>query len=578
MSLRVRVNDRSGETLQYNIAALGFTDWRRVGTRLRTVAGYWGGDGNGRMDYPCTFQSIVIDRPSRGYVGQGTVLLDRLELIREAKPKPAAFAVEALGRHVGNIYTPMDDIVIRVTANDETADRLEWEVVDCFDKTLAAESVPVGVEPVRLSWNYPRLGWFRWRLRLLAGDEKLGEQEFRFGTLPPADDMRPRGPSVFGVCSHFCREHWPLEALELVARAGIAHIRDEMSWGSLEREKDTLVFPERYDQYVDAALALGIEPLLILDYSNRFYDEGNFPASPEAQTGFARYASAVATKFRGRLKYYEVWNEWSIGCGMRGKPKSTPEVYAGLLEGTYRAVKEADPSATVVGLGGEHSKNHIEYIDGMLAAGAVGTMDAASVHCYRYPRGPEATDLLGELQNVTKVLGKHDGEQPLWVTEIGWPTHVGPRGVRERVQAQMLVKTYAICMATGSVDKVFWYDFKDDGLKREYNESNFGIVHHQDFNLAPKPAYIALATMTRLLRGAVFHEALGLGDDVAGFSFTAPDAPEVTVLWTTGEKVRVKTSPLAGVTTIMGDGWRSGGIVELTPEPVFLVGAGVIRR
>ncbi|MGD8239250.1 MAG: hypothetical protein PVH68_11895 [Armatimonadota bacterium] len=572
LSLRVRVNDRSGETFQYNIASLGFTGWRRVGTLLRTAGGHWGGDGNGRVDYPCTFDSLLIDRPSRGYVGTGTLLLDRLALVREAEPKPAPFAVEALDRRVGNIYEPGEEIAIRVISQDEAADRLQWEVADYWDEVLATQSVAVEDEPVPLSWRSGALGWFRWKLRIVAGDEKLGEQEFRFGVLPPLDEMRPREPSAFGVCSHFCREHWPLEALQLVARARIAHIRDEMSWGSVEREKGTFRFPERYGEYVDAALSLGVEPLLILDYANSFYDGGNFPASQEAQEGFARYAREVATRFRGRLKYYEVWNEWSIGCGMRGKPKSTPEVYAGLLERTYRAVKKADPSATVVGIGGEHSKNHLDYIEGMLAAGAVDNMDAASVHSYRYPRGPDATDLLGELQNVEHVLRGHGGAQRIWLTEIGWPTHIGPRGVPERVQAQMLVKTYVLCLAAGCVDKVFWYDFKDDGLKREYNESNFGIVHHQEFNLAPKPAYVACAMLSRLLSAATFEQPLDFGEAARGLAFRAPGGNQINVLWTSDSPVRMHLKRGSRLVDMMGNESKPTGEVQLTADPVYVIG------
>ena len=112
--LRARVADSSGETFQFDVARLAFIGWRQVGALLRTPRGRWGGDGNGEMDYPCKFDSLVIDRPSRGFTGEGTILLDRLALLREAKQKPPAFTVEAHGRHVGNIYEPGEEIVLRV--------------------------------------------------------------------------------------------------------------------------------------------------------------------------------------------------------------------------------------------------------------------------------------------------------------------------------------------------------------------------------------------------------------------------------------------------------------------------------
>ena len=350
LSLRVRISDRSGETFQFDVASLAFTGWRQLGALLRSPAGHWGGNNDVKIDYPCAFDSLVIDCPSRGYVGTGTILLDRLALVREAKPQPAPFSVETLGRHIGNIYEPGEEIVIRVVplrisgtdSQDKTSgvsprnpDKLQWEIVDYWDKTLASDSVPVGAEPVRLSWRSQQLGWFRWKLQALAGEEKLGEQEFRFAVLPPLDQMRPRG-------------------------------------------------------------------------------------------------------------------------------------------------------------------------------------------------------------------------------------------VSERVQAQMLVKTYVLCLAAGCAEKVFWYDFKDDGLTCEDNESNFGIVHHQQFNCAPKPAYVALATLSRVLRGATFEDAMNLPEGAVGFAFKRRDGRPVAVMWALSGEVPVAPGDEVTLTDIMGNERRVTARLAVTVEPVYV--------
>ena len=71
-----------------------------------------------------------------------------------------------------------------------------------------------------------------------------------------------------------------------------------------------------------------------------------------------------------------------------------------------------------------------------------------------------------------------------WVTEIGYPTHRTSGGCDEATQARFCVRTLALLQATRSVEKVFWYDLKNDGLSREYNEHNFGLIHHQNLNCA----------------------------------------------------------------------------------------------
>ena len=85
---------------------------------------------------------------------------------------------------------------------------------------------------------------------------------------------------------------------------------------SVEREKGKLAMPEQFDTYVRKAAAEGLNVLLILDYANRFYDDGDRPRSPEAIEGFCRYAEFVVRHFGKDVRMYEIWNEWDIGIGL----------------------------------------------------------------------------------------------------------------------------------------------------------------------------------------------------------------------------------------------------------------------
>ncbi|MBI4551147.1 MAG: hypothetical protein HY710_02680, partial [Candidatus Latescibacteria bacterium] len=87
--------------------------------------------------------------------------------------------------------------------------------------------------------------------------------------------------------------------------------------------------------------------------------------------------------------------------------------------------------------------------------------------------------------------------KPTWLTELGWPTgaHLA---VTEQTQAEYLVKAYIMALAVPGLDKCFWYDFRDDAADPSYWESNLGLLRQ---DMSPKPAYLAFATMTRLLHG-----------------------------------------------------------------------------
>ncbi len=103
---------------------------------------------------------------------------------------------------------------------------------------------------------------------------------------------------VVGACTHFSQGKGILDRnLERIKQAGIASIRDEVGWGAVEREKGKLAMPEQFDTYVRQAAAQGVNVLLILDYANRFYDDGDRPRSPEAIEGFCRYAEFVVRHF-----------------------------------------------------------------------------------------------------------------------------------------------------------------------------------------------------------------------------------------------------------------------------------------
>lgn len=109
---------------------------------------------------------------------------------------------------------------------------------------------------------------------------------------------------------------------------------------------------------------------------------------------------------------------------------------------------------------------------------------------------------MGEIRTVAAMVEAEGGPARLWVTEIGWPTHADERGVDERTQARYLVRTLALLRSIEVVEKVYWYDFKNDGLDTQYNEDNFGLIRHQKHGLAPKRGVVAAAVFSRLTAGA----------------------------------------------------------------------------
>ena len=420
-----------------------------------------------------------------------------------------------------------------------------------------------------ISRTSPEQGYFECRIELVRGGRDADARLFSWAVLPHAAQRNP----FVGMGCHFRGAAYPLECMDLLARYGLTEFRDEIPWSSVEQEPGRYALPPDGAEFVARAEKLGLNPLLILDYGNRLYDDGGFPNSSAAVAAYAEYSAAMARMLRGKVRDFEVWNEWTIGCGMRGRPgENTPERYGRLLRAAYRAIHASGGGeVTVVGLGGEHSGHHFEQIRGMVRSAGAGSMDAYSVHGYRYPRAPEETDLVGEIRTVAAMVEAEGGPARLWVTEIGWPTHADERGVDERTQARYLVRTLALLRSIEVVEKVYWYDFKNDGLDTQYNEDNFGLIRHQKHGLAPKRGVVAAAVFSRLTAGAE-PRAVWQRDGAWAVLLAAPEG-QLAIAWDTGRGQEIKLQQAdAEVFDTMGNRLAGLGALELTEDPLYVVG------
>jgi polysaccharide biosynthesis protein PslG len=340
-------------------------------------------------------------------------------------------------------------------------------------------------------------------------------------------------PFLVGACTHFGQARGMLKAnLSMMRQAGITSLRDDIGWRAIERRKGQYQMPVAWDELVDEGRNAGLEPLLILDYGNPLYDNGDKPRSAEGIEAFARYADFVATHFQGRVKLYEVWNEWDIAIG--SKTPGTPDDYVALLKAVYPRIKAVDPSITV--FGGAPTPEGIRngWLERIMEKGALQFMDALSIHTYTYgetgrAREPEAW---GEwMTQVEAQAQRYSGGKmvPLEITETGWPTQSDRRGTPPEVSAAYLARLFVLARTMPFLKGVWWYDFQDDGWNAAYNENNFGIVRP---DLTPKPAWFALASVAALAARGEYLGRVNSGDAALWvLRFREPGGAETWVLW-----------------------------------------------
>jgi polysaccharide biosynthesis protein PslG len=311
-------------------------------------------------------------------------------------------------------------------------------------------------------------------------------------------------PEGAGVNIHFTRGHQ--RDLDLIAAAGFKFIRMDFSWSGTERAPGQYNWGD-YDELTANLEQRGLRPLYILDYSNGLYEDQIVshdpisgkerrdiasPRKPGSVAAFARWAGAAAAHFKGRRVIWEIWNEPNIGFW---KPKPEVKDYIALVQATTKAVRQADPAATVVAPAS--SGFPWRFLEELLAApGVLDQLDAVSVHPYR-SQAPETADAdyLRLRSLIERFAPLPKKSMPILSGEWGYSTQ--DKGLSLDKQAAYLARQQLHNLLHG-VPISIWYDWKNDGLDPAYNEHNFGTVSN---NLALKPSYLAMQTLARQLKG-----------------------------------------------------------------------------
>lgn len=238
---------------------------------------------------------------------------------------------------------------------------------------------------------------------------------------------------------------------------------------------------------------------------------------PDDVADFANFMTALATRYKGQVQAYEIWNEPNLNYEWGNQPPD-PAAYTALLKAAYIAVKKVDPEALVIsgglattGGGSPTAYGDLDFLEGMYKAGAKGYFDAFGSHPYTYGLSPDETQPDGlSLDRVEEqyqvMIAQGDGDTPIWITELGWvlQTHwdLGEHqtiGVTEEQQALYLARAYTkIEQEWPFVQAVFLFnlDFSTVPWYPASEPMRWYAILNPD--RTPRPAYITLhETMRR---------------------------------------------------------------------------------
>ena len=186
--------------------------------------------------------------------------------------------------------------------------------------------------------------------------------------------------------------------LSLVNDAGFRWVKQEIPWREVEgHAKGTWQWgsPDRIMDQIDS---YGLNVIVRLGSQPEWASSSViFPevGPPDDLQDFYDYVYAVASRYKGRVKAYQIWNEPNLAREWGQRPPN-PAEYVEMLRVGYQAVKDADPDAIVISAGLAPTTRHDEeampdiyYVQGMYDAGAAPYFDALGVHAPGYKSPPE---------------------------------------------------------------------------------------------------------------------------------------------------------------------------------------------
>ena len=316
------------------------------------------------------------------------------------------------------------------------------------------------------------------RLFAVTGEEGIARQilavlQWGFHWMRPLPKQSPHVAVAhtdqipFGVNTFLDQEVEPQkreQTLQMVKDAGFQWIRQSFPWYDIEihgkgdfedrRHEPYRSAWDKYDHIVTTTVNNNLDIIARLeappDWSRFDGDARGAFGPPDDLVDFGDYVKAVVARYKGRIHYYQIWNEPNIYPEW-GNQKVDPASYTELLCVAYSVVKEADPTAVIISgamaptveLGTwnpDYAGNNmmdVVFLQRMYDAGAGDCFDIMAVNDYMLWSGPSDKRLRVTQVNFSRPLwvrdvmvANGDAAKPIWISEMNSnavPENLDPR-------------------------------------------------------------------------------------------------------------------------------------------------------
>ena len=350
----------------------------------------------------------------------------------------------------------------------------------------------------------------------------------------PEVDSRPWSVG----CETLCRDYIDYNLYkEYLVPLGIKLIRLQGGWAKTEQEKGVLNF-QWLDEIVDDALARGLEVWLETDYGNPIYEGGGgrdlgagFPVSAEALAAWDKWVEALATRYKGKVKIWAMWNE---------PDRHPPQDIAAFNIRTAEIIKRIIPDARIGAL--SLAQNKPKLLEACLAPIAEkGKLDLFEWIIYHgYSPNPDLS--YENVKGQQEVLARIAPKLKLWQGENGAPSEMARRFAMSNIPWSELTQckwnTRRMLGDLGhdvDISSVFTIcDFDHTG--REINRKGLLKINDKTSLAKVKKAYYAVQNVVSVFDGTLKRQKeyscnIEGAKPVTWFAYRNPKGQDILVFW-----------------------------------------------
>lgn len=391
----------------------------------------------------------------------------------------------------------------------------------------------------------------------VTGENRLAQQVKALTDLA-ADSLRPRlhlaadvpvryaDVSPFGVNVFLDQEADPAkreETVKLAAEAGFHWLRQEFPWQDIEIHgkgdfEDRRTQPaksawDKYDNIVALAERYHLEIIARIStppsWSRAAGEAPGSFAPPDNYNDYGDFVATLVSRYRGRIRFYQIWNEPNIYPEWGNYPIS-PEQYTALLKIGATRARQADPNAVIIcgalastidlqpaAPAPANSLNDLLFLQRMYDAGAAPYFDIMAMQGYGLWSGPTDRRMQPRVMNYGRpqfvrdlMVANGDAAKPIWISEMNWnavPDAIADKRfgqVTPEQQARYAVLAYQRARAewpwVGVINTWYFKRATDLWLREGKPEAYFRLAD-PDFTLQPiyrsLQAYMTAANQAR---------------------------------------------------------------------------------